>query len=82
MQQRRNITCLQLKTHKNYYLSTSNNKEELLPVYNTQQRRIISCLNQTTNRKYDLSTTNNTEALLHVYSEQQRKKYYLSTTIK
>jgi hypothetical protein len=52
MQQRRNITCLQLKTHKNYYLSTSNNKGELLPVYNTQQIGNITCRQQTTKKNY------------------------------
>ena len=50
-------------------MSTTNNKQELLPDYNTQQRGIISCLKQTTNMKYYLFTPNNKDELLLVYKK-------------
>jgi hypothetical protein len=56
---------------KNYYLSTTRNKEEILPVYNKQQKRINTCLQLATIRNYYLSTTRNKEELLRVYNEQQ-----------
>ena len=34
----------------NDYLSTTNNKEELLPFYNKQEKIIITCLQQTTQK--------------------------------
>jgi hypothetical protein len=70
MQQRRNITCLQLKTHKNYYLSTARYKEELFPVYNKQQIGNITCRQQTTKKNYYLPTTNNKTELLPVHNTQ------------
>jgi hypothetical protein len=57
-QQRRIITCLST-TNNREELLPGYNKEELLPVYNTQQRRNTNCLQQTTNANYYLSTTNN-----------------------
>ena len=66
MQQRENITCLQQKTNKSYYLSTTKNKEELLPVYNKQQQIIITCLQHATKMNYYLSPTRNKEELLPV----------------
>jgi len=50
----------------NDYLSTTNNKEELLPVYNTQEFFFITCLHHTTKKNYYLSTTRNKEKLFPV----------------
>ena len=45
----------------NDYLSTTNNKEELLPFYNKQEKK-----------NYYLFTTNNKNELISVYNTQQR----------
>jgi hypothetical protein len=66
---RRNITCLQQTTNTNFYLSTTNNKKELLAVHNPQQRGNITCLKQITHKE-----------LLPVCNKQQRNNFYLSTT--
>jgi hypothetical protein len=50
----------------NDYLSTTNNKEESLPVYNKQEKRIITCLHHTTKKNYYLSTTRYKEKLFPV----------------
>jgi hypothetical protein len=39
-QQRGITTCLQNATKNKYYMSTTNNKKELLAIHNTQQRGI------------------------------------------
>ena len=46
----------------NDYLSTTNNKEELLPFYNKQEKK-----------NYYLFTTNNKKELFPVYNTQQRE---------
>jgi hypothetical protein len=83
------MTCRQQTTKKNYYLPTTNNKTELLPVHNTQHRGIITCLQQATKGNYYLSTTNkkdellpvyNKEELLPVYNKQQQQIITMSTT--
>ena len=48
---------------KNYYLSTTRNKEEILPVYKKNQIQIITCLQQTKTNNYYLSKTLNKEEL-------------------
>jgi hypothetical protein len=80
MQQRRNITCLQLKTHKNYYLSTARYKEELFPVYNKQQIGNITCRQQTTKKNYYLPTTKIKEVMFTCLQHATKKNFYLSTT--
>jgi hypothetical protein len=72
------ITSLQKTTTRNYYLSTANNKEELLPVY----QKNITCLQHATKKNYYLSTTNNKYRIITCLQQTRKKNYYLSTTKK